>query len=489
MEERERGILERNSGLLVGNIVMGEEFFRFLRAEHVLPDTMVNDIKSNKCQVTRNRKLLEVLRLRGGDSYRKFRHVLYLSGHQLLADHLYGEDFETKLWRGDELFSKFPKVFHHVSDDCKSKILKFLETKVKEKAVTNAWLTSSSERLDLMESRKIIFDAEKDYKLKLETKSKKVLQMKDDVTRLTEEIKKRDEELSRMQHEVGLMQKNFKQDLAKQSRFNAANSNSIMHLKCRFDNFNERVRNVNVAIRRFLEPDNVHVDEDPENVKLSALEKNVRKLTLVARTNIETTSSNTNEKEAILSILRTSSKSKNHTLLEIVQHYVDKQEKGKTALGKELEKLLEVVRGNRFTANMSTKPKTDLKYLRNQMATLREEVEHMKKKLEWKDAQITDLIQENSDIKEQTTKQPNSQKTVSFPQMLSNPPGSHGVSRDTPDSTRDMEKAHQQFNRYIEGSTTPTPSRRTNTYRRGSIADVELDTDQPVVLNEVRSRL
>ena len=55
--------------------------------------------------------------------------------------------------------------------------------------------------------------------------------MKDDVTRLTEEIKKRDGELSRMQQEVGLMQKNFKEDLATQSRFNAANSNSIMHLK------------------------------------------------------------------------------------------------------------------------------------------------------------------------------------------------------------------------------------------------------------------
>ena len=46
---------------------------------------------------------------------------------------------------------------------------------VREKAVTNAWLTSGPERAEVMESRKILFDAEKDYKIKLETKSQKVI--------------------------------------------------------------------------------------------------------------------------------------------------------------------------------------------------------------------------------------------------------------------------------------------------------------------------
>lgn len=39
-------------------------------------------------------------------------------------------DIETKLLKADEVFGKFPKMFNHVSDDTKSKLLKFLETKV-----------------------------------------------------------------------------------------------------------------------------------------------------------------------------------------------------------------------------------------------------------------------------------------------------------------------------------------------------------------------
>jgi len=34
------------------------------------------------------------------------------------------------LLKADEVFDKFPKIFHHISDDMKAKLLKFLETKV-----------------------------------------------------------------------------------------------------------------------------------------------------------------------------------------------------------------------------------------------------------------------------------------------------------------------------------------------------------------------
>jgi len=37
------------------------------------------------------------MKLRGGDVYRRFRHVLYLSGHLFLADHLYGEGTYTRV--------------------------------------------------------------------------------------------------------------------------------------------------------------------------------------------------------------------------------------------------------------------------------------------------------------------------------------------------------------------------------------------------------
>ncbi|WAR24024.1 hypothetical protein MAR_037693 [Mya arenaria] len=456
MDERHRSVLERNRGLLLGNIILTDEFFRLLKSEHSL-----------KTQLSRNSRLLETLRLRGGDAYKKFRHVLYLTGHQMLADHLHGEDLETRLWRGDELFSKFPKVFQHVSDDTKAKILKFLETKVKEKATTNAWLTAGADRTEVMESRRVVFDAEKDYRIKLENKTKKLLQMKDEATVLAEDIKARDEAMARVQQEIGVMRNHFKEDLATQSRFNAANNQSIIHLKDRFDNFNERVKNINIAIRRFLETDNLHVDDDPDNIKISMLEKNVRKIIQVARTNLENTSHSSSEKEAVLSLLRTSTRHRTQTLTEAVQQYVDKQEKGKAAIGKELDMLVDVVRGSKFTAKMSTKPKTDLKYLKTQMAILR-------------------------DLKENSARQ-NVQKTVSFPKLTQQLPVTHASnadgSRDTPDSSREIEQVYQQYDRYVHGTNTPPPTRRPSTYsRRGSLADVNLENDVPSLPPDVKSR-
>jgi len=185
-------------------------------------------------------------------------------------------------------------------------------------------------------------------------------------------VKSRDDDATCVQKDVTDMRQNFKEDLAKQSRFNAANNHSIIQLRERFDTFNDRVRLVNVVIRRFLEPElHSEIEDDPDNVKLSLLERNMRKLIQVARTNIESTSSNVSEKESVLTILKTSSRNKAQTLPEIVQQYVDRQEKGKGALAKELDAVLDTVRGHSFTANVSTKPKTDLKWLRSQMAMLR----------------------------------------------------------------------------------------------------------------------
>lgn len=196
--------------------------------------------------------------------------------------------------------------------------------------------------------------------------------MKEEINRLKDEIKSRDNEALNVEKDIADMQKSFKDDLAKQSRFNAANNHSIMQLRERFDSFNERIRGFNVAVRRFLEPEQLEeIEDDPDNVKLSLLERNIRKLIQVARTNIESTSSNVTEKEAVLSILKTSGRNKTQTLPEIVQQYVDKQEKGKAALAKELDLILDIVRGQKFTAKMSAKPKTDLKWLRSQMAMLR----------------------------------------------------------------------------------------------------------------------
>ena len=179
-------------------------------------------------------------------------------------------------------------------------------------------------------------------------------------------------EIHTIQKEIDEMKENFKNDLATQTRFNAANNHSIIQLRQRFDIFNERVQFLNVTVKEFLEEAEEDSETDRNNYKISLLEENVRKLLHFARTNVEHASSNLMERDAVLRMLKTSAKQKHQTLSEVVRVYIDKQERGKMALFHEVERLLEIVRGKKTTGKrQSTPQQVDLKLLKTQVATLR----------------------------------------------------------------------------------------------------------------------
>jgi hypothetical protein len=75
-----------------------ETNFRHLHP-NVAPEILINNnfrssvsyLQNESTRENRNSKLLELLVLRGCDSFRKLRHVLHLTGHCILADHLHEE--------------------------------------------------------------------------------------------------------------------------------------------------------------------------------------------------------------------------------------------------------------------------------------------------------------------------------------------------------------------------------------------------------------
>lgn len=197
--------------------------------------------------------------------------------------------------------------------------------------------------------------------------------LRDEVTQLSEELKTRNTEIATLGREVEDMKLNFKEELATQTRFNAANNHSIIQLRQRFDNFNDRVKVLNVTVKGFLsDEDETEDEDDSSNFKISTLEMNVRKLLQFARVNVENTSSSLMERDAVLRMLKASSRQKHQTLSEVVKLYIEKQEKGKSALFHELEKLLEVIRGRKPVGKKhSQSEQVDLKVLKSQVATLR----------------------------------------------------------------------------------------------------------------------
>ena len=200
----------------------------------------------------------------------------------------------------------------------------------------------------------------------------KIQQLRDEVTKLSGEVKQREVEIDSIRKELEEMKENFKNDLATQSRFNAANNHSIIQLRQRFDDFSERVKYLNVAVKDFLEEEDQQIETNESNHKISVLEENVRRLLQVVRTNVDNASSNQMERDAILNMLKVTAKQKHQTLSEVVKVYIDKQEKGKVALLYEVDRLLDVIRGKQPSVKSRPTPKqVDLKLLKSQVATLR----------------------------------------------------------------------------------------------------------------------
>ncbi|XP_033748505.1 uncharacterized protein LOC117333353 [Pecten maximus] len=401
MDEKEKDILDRNKELLVRNMVLTPEFYDLLQSYNVLPVTMVTDIRAGKSREDKNRRLLKTVKLRGCDSYRKLRHVLSLTGHAFLADHLHEEETDTKLLRSEDFFGKFPTIFNQISDDIKTKLLQYLETKLKEKMLVNAWANSALERSEILESRKLEFEHERDLRTKLEKCKRQLSKAADDLALAKDELRQNRLEMKVQMKEVEESEKKFKQELGVQSRFNAANNSSVLRLKEQFTAVNNKIRQLNGLIQEFLH-DSV-ATEPQENViagaMLTTLENNIRTLMDKADQHAETLDRSCGERNAILSLLK-KPVSRTEPLSEIVKKHVEKENKIKLAICQEMDKLNESLRevGTGIHTNGSLSSTvtqtTDLRLIRNMIATFRVEAEHLRKKLNWKDTQISELVEE-----------------------------------------------------------------------------------------------
>ena len=303
--------------------------------------------------------------------------------------------------------------------------------------------------------------------------------MKNELTALEEKVKKKELEIEALERERDGVRKRYKAELSVQARFNAANNSSILRLREKFVSFNEKIKSLNSVIEQFLSGNQSEYDYDQENVKMSRLEENVHTILDLVKEQQDAVDSKAAERETILTLLKKSTNN-NEPLSDIVKRHLERDEKAKSIVNKEIEKLVDILRKPaKQQIRNKQNPGIDMKHLRNMVATVRVEVEHLKKKLEWKDDQITDLIKETMMLR-QTQTQTNQvmsenkeNKTSKGAIVISSPVSS-------PDSMYQMELAYKNYNEYIaSNSTLPNRNRR-----RGSLADVDLvEPDQEDIDN------
>lgn len=267
-----------------------------------------------------------------------------------------------------------------------------------------------------------------------------VRQISDEVRKLNEELRKRNIELELIKREENERKKAYKSELSVQAKFNAANSNSLLKLKDRFTSFNGKIKAINILLKSFLGEGSHVSSEEADNVKLSVLEHNVKMVIEKARENRDTTQDILDEKQNIYRLLNTFPK-REESLSDTVRKYLAKEDRGKKSLIKELDRLKATLGGpSKYGSPESV---TDLKLLSNMVATVRVEIEHLQKKLHWKENQISNLMDENTSLKQNSPSSPET-PVMQTPSSQSESPSS------TPESTYEMQQAYENFDDYLE---------------------------------------
>lgn len=267
--------------------------------------------------------------------------------------------------------------------------------------------------------------------------------MSTEIAEMKEICRRREIEIEILRREMAEMREKYKESVNIQGKFNTANNNTIIRLQEKFTEFNSKIRTLNILVQNFMGVQEAKYVSDSDMVKVSTLERNVRHLLQVSQSNKEIANNVNKEREAILSQLN-KSVNKKQPLSEIIQKYLEKEEKKKLALFHEIERLSESASDKNYGSSKCPREVTDMRALRNMIATVRVEVEHLKKKVQWKDNQITDLLQENANLRHNIGNSKNLDKS-----MATTITTSSGSTLSSPDSTFDVKFHISNLENYI----------------------------------------
>ena len=203
--------------------------------------------------------------------------------------------------------------------------------------------------------------------------------------------REKESQIKILTHELNTAERRFKEELRIQSRFNAANSNSIIRLRDQFAMFNNRIHSVNNSIRKFFARDQEEVvqEDDNDTTRVSFLENNVERLIQTIKEQERLLNQQSDNRHDIITLLKRPF-SKTEPLIEIVRKYVEKENRAKLAVYREIEKLNKVLHSESKDRSPESGT-TDLRLMKNMIATLRVEIEHLHKKVHWKELQIQEL--------------------------------------------------------------------------------------------------
>lgn len=251
MNSKHRDILQQHRTFLLNNLVWTEELANKLLMNGVITDTIIKDIK-NGSVVGRNSKitkLLDILPMRGANTFEKFCDSLQLSGHVFLAELLRDEDTVPETIDIKDLNKRLPFLEKTIKEEDIKIIETYVTEKAKEAVMKSVWGKSSREKDKAVEAKKELLEQSFDFAEKMRLKNEEIAKLEQQINAVKEEKLEIQSKMRFMDSKLHEAEDKFKSDFGVQMKFSLANENAIKKLTARLEQAEEVLHNVDKVLK------------------------------------------------------------------------------------------------------------------------------------------------------------------------------------------------------------------------------------------------
>ncbi|KAL8593559.1 hypothetical protein ACOMHN_058838 [Nucella lapillus] len=412
----------------------------FVKKEKKLEGEEEREEEDGDTKEEQNKRLLNALRLRGNKSYKRFRELMYRTGNFLVADLLWDKEEGPGRMVIDEadLASKFSAVLNCLHDSQRTKFLRYLDAKIREKALLLSWREGPGERMESLSARVVDFNQERGLR---DTIAGQEMKIKDLEGQLKTEGEKKNAlrlDLSTLQQQMKALRQDHLVQLATQSRFHDVNMLTITRLKNEVSWCKGKAESLNSQITTTLggggggrgaekrkttagaEEEEKEEEEDGEEKteKLfceletkvhSLLQQYIHEKVCDCLCYVGQARKGRSQREEVLAMLNRAGHAKD-SLVGVVRDVLKHEQKHRALVMRDIQRLSDTLK--QVVPSSTLAPPTplgvtptemalhpppldpatlDTKHFKSQLSLLKAEAEHIQKRFQWKDSEAAKL--------------------------------------------------------------------------------------------------
>ncbi|GFR82110.1 CAP-Gly domain-containing linker protein 1-like isoform X3 [Elysia marginata] len=188
---------------------------------------IINGVLACETREQKVQNLLEVIPLRGKDSFPKFLDVLHTTGHVFIADFLREDEDNQKVFDAKDMYKYLPFVKRAFNENEKKQIEVYMQEKIESQVLKLLWRRDSKEKDKALEARQHQIEQAYQYEAQFQEKADVILKLETEISASVEDREELKAKLSALSAAHRDMEQKHKESLAVQMRYNQANDNAV----------------------------------------------------------------------------------------------------------------------------------------------------------------------------------------------------------------------------------------------------------------------